>query len=259
MKPVSKRYNTVNCSVYEGAVSGWGTVVLANELLRVVVIPGKGADIYQLVDIKTDIDLVLSTPWGLSPPGAPHREGSAEIEFLYNYEGGWQELFPSANDACIYRGKQLPFHVEVAIMPWHYTVTLNSLDEVAVMFWVICGQTPFRLERLMRLRRGTPTLYLEEKVTNLSSDVAHFVWGQHCVLGAPFIEEGCRLQAPAQMLVTPASLYEPSARLEPEQRSSWPMAALRTAAWLIGNLCVVQPLKPTTSSFCPAYPPDGLQ
>lgn len=224
----SKRYNTVNCSFSEGAISGWSTVVLANGLLRVVVIPGKGADIYQLVHLQTDIDFIVKTPWGLDPLGAPHREGSAKTEFLYNYAGGWQELFPSANDACVYRGKQIPFHGEVATMPWHYTVTGNSLDEVAVMFWVVCRQTPFRLERMMRLRRGTPTLYLEETVTNISSDIAHFVWGQHCVLGAPFIEEGCRLYAPAQTLVTPASLYEPSARLEPAQRSLWPMAALRT-------------------------------
>ena len=95
----SKRYNTVNCSFSEDTISGWSTVVLANGRLRVVVIPGKGADIYQLVHLQTDIDFIVKTPWVLDPPGAPHREGSANTEFLYNYEGGWQELFPSANDA----------------------------------------------------------------------------------------------------------------------------------------------------------------
>ena len=221
------KYNAVNCSVSESTVSGWSTVVLANELLRVVVLPGKGADIYQLVHLQSDIDFMMKTPWGLELPGSAHREGSAEIEFLCNYEGGWQELFPSANDVCVFRGKKIPFHGEVATMAWHYDVVADSSDEVAVIFWVICEQTPFRLERLMRLRRGTPTLYLEEKVTNTSCEVSHFVWGHHCVLGAPFIEEGCRLNAPAQTLVTPASLYEASARLAPDQRSAWPMAALR--------------------------------
>ena len=228
MKPSLEMYDSGNCSVSESAVSGWTTVVLANELLRVVVLPGKGADIYQLVHLRSDVDFMIKTPWGLEPSGSANREGSAEIEFLYNYEGGWQELFPSVNDACVYRSKKIPFHGEVATMAWHYRVVVDSLDEVAVLFWVTCGQTPFRLERWMRLRRGTPTLYLEEKVTNTSCEIAHFVWGQHCVLGAPFIEEGCRLNAPARTLATPASLYEASARLAPDQRSVWPTAALRS-------------------------------
>ena len=36
------------------------------------------------------------------------------MAFLHNYGGGWQELFPSCNDACTYRGVELPFHGEVA-------------------------------------------------------------------------------------------------------------------------------------------------
>ena len=37
--------------------------MLANGLLRVVVIPGKGADIYQLVHLQTDIDFIVKTPY----------------------------------------------------------------------------------------------------------------------------------------------------------------------------------------------------
>ena len=40
------------------------------------------------------------------------------MAFLHNYGGGWQELFPSCNDACTYRGVELPFHGEVAVAPW---------------------------------------------------------------------------------------------------------------------------------------------
>ena len=63
MKQSSKKYSTVNCSVSEGAVSGWSTVVLANELLRVIVILGKCADIYQLVHLQTDIIFTVKTPY----------------------------------------------------------------------------------------------------------------------------------------------------------------------------------------------------
>lgn len=74
MKPSLEMYDTGNCSVSESAVCGWTTVVLANELLRVVVLPGKGADIYQLVHLQSDVDFMIKTPWGLEPSGSANRE-----------------------------------------------------------------------------------------------------------------------------------------------------------------------------------------
>src|SRR5207244_3623504 len=57
---------------------------------------------------------------------------------------------------------------------------------------------------------------------------AHLVWGQHCVLGPPFLERGCRLDVPARTIVTGPSLWEPeTARLEPGRRVAWPHAPLR--------------------------------
>ena len=41
---------------------------------------------------------------------------------MWNYAGGWQELFPSVNAACVYRGSEIPFHGEVASLPWEHEV-----------------------------------------------------------------------------------------------------------------------------------------
>src|SRR5262249_57098991 len=66
-------------------------------------------------------------------------------------------------------------------------------------------------------------------VTNESADAAHFVWGQHCVLGPPFLEHGCRLELPARTIVTSPELWEPErARLAPGRRTAWPDAPLRS-------------------------------
>ena len=64
------------------------------------------------------MDVLFKAPWGLQPPGSPPREGADGHAFLENYEGGWQELFPNCNDPCEYRGVELPFHGEVATVPW---------------------------------------------------------------------------------------------------------------------------------------------
>ena len=221
--------HSASCRVSTGAADGWRSIVLENDELRVVVLPDKGADIYEFVDLSTGTDVLFKGPWGLQPPGAPPREGSGDDEFLWNYEGGWQELFPSVNDACSYRGRRIPFHGEVASLPWNHEVVQDDWNEVAVRLRTRCRQTPFMLERLLRLRRGVSELVLESAVENESDETAHFVWGQHCVVGPPFLESGCRLEIPARTIVTSPEVWEPeTARLAPGQREPWPYARLRS-------------------------------
>jgi hypothetical protein len=215
------------CSVRTESRSGWEAVVLESDALRVTVLPRKGADIYELTDVESGVDPLFKAPWGLQPPESPPREGSGEIEFLWNYEGGWQELFPNANDGCMYDGMPLPFHGEVATVPWDWEVVRADAEEAAVRFGARCRLTRFSLERLMRVRRGSPELVLEEVVRNESDQPAHFVWGHHCVVGPPFLERGARIDLPATTMVTRPELWEETARLEPGQTEAWPYARLR--------------------------------
>ena len=204
------------------SLHGWRAVALENEALRAVVLPEKGGDIYSLVDRRTGVDVLFKAPWGLQPPGAPPLAGSGDDEFLWNYEGGWQELFPSVNDECTYHGRRIPFHGEVATLPWE-----NEEGDAELRLRTRCRQTPFRLERTMRLEGDA--LVLDGCVTNESDEPAHFVWGQHCVVGPPFLERGCRLDVAARTILTAPELWEPAtARLEPGQRAAWPHAPLRT-------------------------------
>jgi hypothetical protein len=228
-----------------GARAGHRAIWLENDLLRVGVLPGKGADIFELTHLPSRVQLLMQTPWGLKPP-----TGASVSDFLENYEGGWQELFPNANDACEYRGRAIPFHGEVALLPWDFDVLRDDADETALRLWVTCRRTPFRLERTLRLRREVPRLWVEERVTNISDDpfdeaqasprgstrggepfdeaqgeYFEFVWGHHITLGGDFLEDGCRLDCPAGRISTPAQLYEPqTARLAPAQDEPWPLA-----------------------------------
>ena len=200
---------------------------LENDALRVTILPDKGADIVELVDLDSGIDALFHAPWGLAAPGSPPREGSGEHEFLQNYAGGWQELFPSAGDPCTYCDEPIPFHGEVAVLPWDLEILAATGDEATIRLSVRCRRTPFRVERVMRLRDGVGLLEIEQTATNMSDERAHLVWGHHCVLGPPFLEPGCRLRVPAVTIETIPELWEETARLEPGQRSAWPDARLR--------------------------------
>jgi uncharacterized protein DUF4432 len=212
------------CGLSETMLNGWRALVLTSDKLEVTVLPDKGADIYALVDLASGIDPLFKAPWGLGPPGSEPRDGSAGEKFLENYEGSWQELFPNTNDACHYRDSRLPFHGEVAARRWSWSAEDDGAGAVAVRLAVDCQLAPFRLERLMRLPRGERRLVLEESVRNTSAEPAHFVWGHHCVLGAPLVAPGAELRVPCRTIVTPAEVWEDTARLAPGQRSGWPAA-----------------------------------
>jgi hypothetical protein len=207
--------------ITEDAVRGWRALTLEDGRLRVTVLPEKGAEMHELVDRESGIDVLFKAPWGLQPPGSQAREGSDGHAFLENYGGGWQELFPSVNDPCTYRGAPMPFHGEVASLPWQ-----AEQDGETLVLTVDSVVTPLRLERRMRLDEGV--LVLDETATNRSDEPVHLVWGHHCVLGPPFLEAGCRLDVPARTIVTTPEVWEDTARLAPDQRSLWPHARLRT-------------------------------
>ncbi len=218
---------TEACALIEGERAGWRSLTLRNGCIEVTVLPGKGCDIYEFRDRSTGVDVLFKSPWGLKPPGSPPREGWGGMEFLANYEGGWQELLPSCNDPCSYRGTEIPFHGEVALTAWDVTVAAEGDDAVELIGRVRCSLTPFALERRMRIERGAPVLTLCERVENLSGEAHHLVWGHHCVVGAPFLEAGCRLHAPVSTIVTLPEAWEETARLAPGQREPWPHALLK--------------------------------
>jgi Domain of unknown function (DUF4432) len=215
-------------SLVEGERAGWRSLTLRNGCVEVTVLPDRGCEIYEFRDRSTGVDVLFKSPWGLQPPGAPPRAGSDGMAFLHNYGGGWQELFPSCNDACIYRGVELPFHGEVAVAPWDVSVASAGGEAVELICRVRCERTPFALERRMLLRRGQAMLTLRERAENTSGEAYHLVWGHHCVVGAPFLEAGCRLHAPARTIMTLPEAWEDTARLAPAQREPWPHARLAT-------------------------------
>ncbi len=214
--------------IERGQAKGHSALYLANDRLRVGVLPEKGADIFEMSYQRgagsAPVQLLMQTPWGLNPPGQGHPG-----DFLENYEGGWQELFPNANDACSYKGVEIPFHGEVALLRWSFEEASSSKGDV-LRLQVDCQRTPFRLEREMQLPEDESRLIVRERVTNRGAQPADVVWGHHLTLGGDFLEEGCRLDIPALHIFTPDVLYEPlTARLAPGQASAWPFALGRNS------------------------------
>ncbi|MFN3308316.1 MAG: hypothetical protein ACK44E_03825, partial [Anaerolineales bacterium] len=67
--------------------NGHRALKLDNGCLQIVVLPQKGADIYELSYLPAGVQFLMHTPWGLKPPSPQPL-----TDFLENYEGGWQVL-----------------------------------------------------------------------------------------------------------------------------------------------------------------------
>ena len=125
---------------------GLKTAVLENELLRVVVLVDKGADIYQLVHKPTDTDFLWRSPWGVRDPSRfVPTTGSPVGLWMDTYEGGWQTVLPGGGFPSQYGDADMGLHAEVSTVPWDCAITDDSLDRVAIKCWVRSTRTPYLL------------------------------------------------------------------------------------------------------------------
>jgi hypothetical protein len=213
------------CRISEFLLSGYRSVALENEKLRITILADKGTDIYEFLYKPRDLDFMWRTWVGLRPrdhflPTSPRAAG-AHMDY---YEGGWQEMFPNCGNLSVHQGAEIGQHGEVLLLPWRYTITTDDPDEIAVRFEVRTVRTPFHLVKTFRLRRGEAVLRISERITNESGQDVDFTWGHHPAFGWPFIDESCRIDVPDCIIRTYSEYTPATSRLKPEQESRWPIA-----------------------------------
>ena len=197
-------------------------VILENELLQVLVLPQKGAEIYSICYKPLDIDPLLHyrplqtpTPY---PVTIPQDDGA----FADVYDGGWQVMFPSGGGANSALGTSFGRHGEAALLPWDWQIIQDTPEKVTVRFFVQMQRTPFFYERLLSLESGKAELIFEERVTNLGGEELPFMWGHHPAFGAPFLDGSCVLDVSGAE-VESVLKGSPAARVADGIRQTWPL------------------------------------
>lgn len=202
---------------------GLKTAILENEVLRVVLLIDKGADIYQLVHKPTDTDFMWRSPWGVRDPSKfLPTTGAPSGVWLDVYEGGWQTVFPAGGFPATYAGADLGLHAEANTMPWDCAIVEDSPERAGLRCWVRTARMPIFFEKTLTLRRGSPVLEIEQALTNEGEEQVHCVWGEHIALGPPFLSEDCVIDLPGGRLLTHPVEFHPNNRLKPGQQTDWP-------------------------------------
>lgn len=202
---------------------GHRMAVLENEILSVTLLLDQGCSIVEFRYKPLDLDLMYRSPWGMRKwgswvPTTANPRGS----WIDHYPGGWQVIFPSGSTASDYLGAQQGMHGEASLMRWDFEIVEDSSDEVVLLTWVETQRLPFRIERELRLRRERGALSFTEKVTNLSPEPLHCMWGQHPALGEPFLCPELKLYLPQCQISSATGGQSETKRTLPGAQGEWP-------------------------------------
>ncbi len=188
---------------------------LSNDSIEVDIDPVGGGQIMS-VQRPGRPNVLASYSWRSPLPASRSASyGDEASDWLSEYRGGWQELFPNAGAASTVEGVPLPFHGEVSRARWRVD---EQTDQAIVISTP--ARLPLLLERRMRLVPDRAVLLVEETVRSESEDALPFLWGHHPAFRA---EDGARIDLPSSTVVLADDGFDPDLNdVDPGARGAWP-------------------------------------
>lgn len=190
-------------------------LILNGDGIRVHVAPGQGGEIRSVGRPDGPNALFYenwSTPVRASDGGG---YGADELNWLSEWRGGWQELFPNAGAPATVMGVHLGFHGEASRAPW------EILDQGEAELTIRAHtRLPLTITRTMRLGPEPGVLQITGEVTNESDLEVPALWGHHPAFDAV---PGTQLDLPACRAIVPDGFDVAFADLRPGERR-WPDA-----------------------------------
>lgn len=174
--------------------TGWSykgidAVTLENPRLRLDILTGLGAKIYNLIDLECGRNLLWHN----------HRVVPAPAPFGSNFDdhwaGGWDEPFPNGAQAS-FDGTVRPYLGELWARPWQWEV-LGDADDVSVHLWCDAVITPARVEKWITLDPTKPIVRFHHRITNTGLEAFDFMFGIHPALA---VRPGDRIDLPAAIV-----------------------------------------------------------
>ena len=196
---------------------------LASPRLEVVIDEGRGAQIVRLGRPGGPNRLAwIDSDWPLRA-SAGGSYGSADLAWLSEHRGGWQEMFPNAGASCTVDGIPHPVHGESSMAPWEVVEASGGLEVT------LRGRThtPLTVTRRIFLEREGRRLVIVEEIHNPSELAFPYAWGHHPAFDAP---PGTRLELAGARFEVDAGFDGPEADLRPGAAGAWPQAESRGGA-----------------------------
>ena len=187
-------------------------LVLSSDDVMARIDPRHGAEVLDLVDLRSGRQLLGRPPFGAEPPTAGDLD---EGPWTSAWRGGWQGCLPNAGNACDVNGTRHGFHGRASNDPWQ----VEEADAArCVASWQGHG---LRAER--RIEAAGGGLRITTLVTALEEGTP-MVALEHLSLGLELIEPGVEITLPRGRASELDERLGPV--LPPEDAPEWPEIAL---------------------------------
>jgi galactose mutarotase-like enzyme len=174
-------------------VDSFPAVVLANDSLRLVVIPDVGGKIVSLQSLASGREWLWKNPYLplRRPPAGATNFGMFDA-------GGWDEVFPTVDPCRVpespWGDRTLTDHGELWYRPWRIVSARVMPHEAAELTLAVDdADLPFRFERSLTLAAGSGALAASYELTNRSDRPLPYLWAAHPLLA---IEPGDSIRLP---------------------------------------------------------------
>ncbi len=219
-------------------------LLLRTDELGVALDPEHGAEIVAIVDRRTGIDVMFSTPWRERAEsvlqGRQHViSGDSQGRWLERYRGGWQVLVPHGGGEAVVGGATMGFHGEASEARW----SVVSATETSAHLRCTLFTVPLVIDR--RIEVSGTTVTVTDDLRNVASVDARVDYIHHPAFGGPFLEGDVRIETGAQRFVPHGDTID--ARREGEQPHLWPTYTL--ADGTMRDLSVVAPVGSAQLTF----------
>lgn len=192
-------------------------ITLQNNRIKVVVNTALGAETTHISGTDGH-NLLYYGDWRSPVPVSESQSyGNGVLDWLSEYRGGWQELFPNAGGAGDVLGTPLPFHGEISRTRWRY----EWLQEGREVVLSAAARLPLMIERRMRIDHQHPILFIDETIQSEVDFPVPYIWGHHPAWGPPLTEAGSQIDLPAVNLSVDGGLDGPAVDLQPGSSHQW--------------------------------------
>lgn len=230
--------SSVHCST-GWQYHGFDAIILENRALRVDILTGLGAKIYNLIDLATGRNLLWHNP------RVPPRRPPFGASFDDWWAGGWDDPFPNGA-ATVFEGEHRPFLGELWTLPWQWEMSHDDNGGPCLHLWAEGVISPARMEKWVSLDSAAPVLHIRYAVTNLGYSPLTFMMGIHPAL---MVTPAHRIDLPATSVLVEESQAHRFGL--PGHSYQWPYAEDDTGASV--NLRQVLPASAGTYGFLYAY------
>jgi hypothetical protein len=159
-------------------------IVLRSDELMVRLDPEHGAEILDLIDLRTGRQLMGRPPFGSEPILGGDLD---ETRWTQSYRGGWQTVLPNAGNPCDNATGHHGFHGRASNDPWR---VLEQGEQHARMRWEGHG---LEVEKRVALEDGA--VAVSYRITAPAG--ASLVALEHLSVGLELLEPELRLELPA--------------------------------------------------------------